>query len=372
VFKKNALQFVLLIYPETYAKLELVYNREILEPRSTPLENGRPLQGTWTRAFEDVDLLSIHRPYSIPLPGGIKGLRVKEWESFVIQDDRFYLQARLCNFKYYRIALVIMYNYETKEKLEFKKIIPGGGWRLPRTLNNASVDSRSYGFFFRIHSWLETKRIMLELNIESTRRRPAFTAHATFDLAEGKTVPMAVSLLFSEYRNMYAYKALTAIEGDVVSGGQHIHFTPAKTSGLFCDFKGYYPCRTISTWCSGLGFDKKNRRFGFAFGENQTREPYRNNENALWVDGRLTPLPPVKITQENGPGSNWIIQDMEGMVDLVFMPKESESSTNKLIFPTSDYSNTLGCFSGFLLNSKGEEQQVKNIWGTGEKLYLRM
>ena len=355
-----------------YVKILKVYTREILEPRPAPVENGIPIQGTWTTAFEEVDLLSVHKPYLIPMPGGIKGLRIKEWESFIIQDDRYYLQARLCNFKFYRIALVIMFNYETKERLEFKKIIPGGGWRLPSFLHNASVDSHSYGFFFRIHSWLDTKRIMLELNIKPTLLRPAFTAHATFDLAAGKTEPMAVSLLFSERRSMYAFKALTAVEGDLVSGKQHIHFNPAKSSGLFCDFKGYYPIRTSSTWCSALGFDDRNRRFGFAFGENQTKEPYRNNENALWIDGKLTPLPPVKITQSSGAEPNWIIQDMEGMVDLVFTPKDPERGMRNFFFPASDYENTLGCFNGLLVSSEGEELPVHNAWGTGEKLYLRV
>ena len=336
------------------------------------MENGVPLQGTWTRAFDEVDLLNIQKPYSIPLPNGIKRFRIKEWESFIIHDDRYYLNARLCNLKYYRIALVIMYNCETKERLEFKKVIPGGGWHLPQKLYNDSVDSRSHGFFFRIHSWLDTERIMLELNIKSTGRRPAFTAHATFDLAEGKTIPMAVSLLLSERRNIYAYKALTAVEGDVVSGGQHIHFSPAKTSGLFCDFKGYYPYRTLSTWCSGLGFNGKKRRFGFAFGENQTKEPFRNNENALWIDGKLTPLPPVKITRNGGPESDWIIQDMEGMVDLVFTPKEPVLGSRRFVFSTSDYENPIGFFNGFLLSSEGEELPVRNAWGTGEKLYLRV
>jgi hypothetical protein len=265
-----------------------------------------------------------------------------------------------------------MYNGETNERLEFKKIIPGGGWRLPRFLNNASVDSRSLGFFFRIHSWLDAKSIKLELNIKRTLRRPAFTAHATFDFAAGKITPMAVSLLFSERRNMYAYKALTAVEGDVVSGGQHIHFDSGRTSGLFCDFKGYYPYRMRSTWCTGLGFDSQNRRFGFALGENQAREPFKNNENALWIDGALTPLPPVKITRNGGPQADWIIQDMEGMVDLVFTPKEPERDMKNFILSASDYENPLGYFNGLLVSAEGEKLPVRNVWGTGEKLYLRV
>ena len=349
-----------------------MYTREIQEKRQWPVENGVPLQGTWTEAFDEVDLLSVHRPYSIPLPNGIKNFRIKEWESFIIQDDRFYLQARLCNMKFYRTALLILYDKETKKRQEFKKLIPGGAWKLPRYLNNASVESRSYRFLFRIHTWLDTKSIHVELNVEQTSNRPAFTAEATFDLALGKTTPMAVSLLFSGHRNMYAYKALTAVRGDWVSGGRHIQFDPAKTSGLFCDYKGYFPFRTQSTWCSAMGFDNAGKRFGFALGENPAREAYTNNENALWLDGSLTPLPPVKITQNGSASSDWTIQDMEGMVDLVFTPRELGHNAGKPVFSNLDIEYSLGVFNGIVLSATGEEIPVRNVWGSGEKLYLRV
>jgi len=356
-----------------------VYTREIQKPRPSPVENGTPLQGTWTKAFDEVDLLSVRKPYSIPLPKGIKSLLIKEWESFTIHDDRYLLQIRFCNMKYSRIALVIIYNCETKERLEYLKVLPGGGWRMPQSLYNASVDSYSNWFFLRIHSWLDIKSVMLELDIKSTRKRPAFTAHIAFDFTEGEPTPMVVSLLFSERRNMYAYKALTAVKGDVVLEGKHIHFSPDKTSGLFCDYKGYYPRKTHSTWCSALGFDSKNRRFGFALGENQTREPYSNNENALWIDGKLTPLPPVKITRSVKDEKDWIIQDMEGMVDLVFTPKERERGIRKSIFSMYasllfgyGYENPLGCFNGLLVDADGKELPIRNAWGTGEKLFLRI
>ena len=349
-----------------------MYTREILEERREPVEQGIPLQGTWAGAFQEVDLLKVNRPYPVPLIKKLKNLRIKEWESFFIQDDRIYLQARLCNMKYYRTALVFMYNKETKERLEFKKFLPGGAWRLPRKLHNASVESRSYGFFFRIHTWLDARIIQIELDVERRQKRPAFTLQATFDYIRGKTTPMAVSLLFSERRNMYAYKALAAVRGDLVSGGQHIQFDPAKTSGLFCDFKGYFPRRTCSSWCSGMGFDSQNRRFGFALGENQAKESYKNNENALWLDGRLTPLPPVRITQNGGVTSDWIIQDMEGMVDLVFTPRELGSSPKRPVFTGTDYEYTLGVFNGLVLNSEGEEIPVRNVWGAGEKIFLRV
>ncbi|MCL2601566.1 MAG: DUF2804 domain-containing protein [Treponema sp.] len=347
-----------------------MYTREIQESRRTPVENGKPLQGTWTKAFEEVDLLSIHRPYPLPLPRAIKSFRLKEWETFIIQDDRYFLQARLCNLKYYRTAFVLMYNKETKERVQFSKMLPGGLWQLPRFPDNSSVDSRSLGFFFRTHSWLDAERIMLDLNIRGKRHRAALTAHAVFDLAAASTTPIAVSLLFSQRRNMYAYKALTAVRGSVVFGGQHILFDPAKTSGMFCDFKGYYPYRMCCTWCSGMGFDEQNRRFGFSLGENQAADPHRNNENALWIDGRLTPLPEVKITRN--AESEWNIQDTEGMVDLVFTPKEPRMVSRNIIVSSMNYESPMGVFNGTLVSAEGEKLPVNDVWGMSEKLYLRV
>ncbi|MDR1949755.1 MAG: DUF2804 domain-containing protein [Spirochaetaceae bacterium] len=349
-----------------------MYTREIQAPRTTPIENGKPLQGTWTRAFDDVDLLSIQRPFSVPLPGWIRDSRVKEWESFAVQDDNFYLDAILINLKYYRAAQVFLYEKASKERMVFKKLLPFSGWRLPRGLANASIESRSYGFFFRIHDWLDADTIRVDLNIQATRNRPAFTAHLKYDLDEKKTTPMVVTLPFSERRCMYAYKALAPVRGDMVFGGRHISLEPAKTTGIFCDFKGFYPYFTRSFWCTGLGIDAENRRIGFSIAENQTRETYKNNENALWVNGRLTPLPPVRITIPNGTEADWVVQDVEGMVDLTFTPQEPLRSALDLILTKAEYDSPLGFYNGMLMDSDGTEIPVRNLWGIGEKLYLRV
>jgi hypothetical protein len=127
--------------------LILMYIREIQTPRTSPIENGKPLQGTWNRAFDEVDLLDIRRPYRFLLPRWARNCRIKEWECFSIQDKRFFIEAFLGNVKLYRMAQVFLYDQETGRQFTFRKVIPGGGWRLPLSLANASVDSRSYGFF---------------------------------------------------------------------------------------------------------------------------------------------------------------------------------------------------------------------------------
>jgi len=349
-----------------------MYTREILAPRASPVEDGVPLIGTWNRAFEKVDLQEIRRPYRYPLPRWAKNARIKEWECFSAHDGKFLLEAFFCNVKLYRMAQVLLYDKENDKKFLFRKLMPGTGWHLPQSLSNAAVDSYSSGFYFRIHSWLDADAVKLDINIKATRRRPSLTVHLAYNLGVQDVTPMAVSLGITERRNMYAYKALAPVRGDIVVGGRHISLKQDSCSGFFCDYKGYFPYLMQTTICSALGFDEENRRFGFNIAENQYRETNKNNENALWVNGQLTPLPPVLITMPNGPEAGWVIQDVEGMVDLTFTPKEQNKSAMNLIITNAELNFPLGYYNGMLVDSEGKKIQIKNLFGIGEKLLLRV
>ncbi len=349
-----------------------MYQREILDPRPSPEENGAPIPGTWTKAFEEVDFLSIRRPFAWPLPKWMRDCRIKEWQSFIVQDDNFYLETALINLKYFRTAQVYLYDKNTREYLKFRKYIPFGGWHLPTELYNSSISSRSYGFYFRIHNWLDADLVKVDLDIEATRKRPSFTAHLEFDLDRDKTTPMVVNLMFAEKRPLYVFKGFSSVRGDMVFGGRHVSFDPSQTSGAFCDYKGFYPYRMISTWCTAFGFDSASQRFGFSITENQAKESFKNNENVLWTNGKITPLPPVRITMPGGPESDWVVQDLEGMVDLTFTPIEKTRQSFGIILASADHHTALGYYNGVLVNSEGEHIQVRNLWGLGEDIYLRI
>ena len=349
-----------------------MYTREIQPPRDSPIENGIPLAGTWNKAFSQVDLLEIRRPYRFPLPRWLTNIRIKEWESFSVQDERFFLSAFLGNFKSYQAAHVILYDKEAGKNYALGKIMPGNTWKLPRSLSNASVECRSSRFFFRIHTWLIADTIKLDLDIAATKKQPAITAHLAYNLGSRDVTPLAVSLNFNERRSMYAFKALTAVRGDIVLGGRHVSLDPARSTGFFRDYKGFFPSRMYELACSGMGFDQDGRRYGFHIVDHLTKDTRKNNENALWVNGKLTPLPPVRITTPQGPESDWVIQDMDGMVDLVFTPKESSRFGANFPVIGGDFFASMGYYNGMLVSAKEEQIQVRGQWGAGEKIYLRM
>ena len=349
-----------------------MYTREIMAPRASPIENGSPIFGTWNKAFETVNLREISRPFPYPLPKWVCDSRIKEWVSFSAHNEDILLEAMFCNLKYYRIAQILIFNKKTGESSFYKKFKPGSGWDFPKSLSNSSIDSRSKGFYFRIHNWLDADTIRLDINIEASRRNPSLTVHLAYNVSSKNVIPMSVSLNMAEQRNLYAFKALTPVRGDIVIGKDHTTLNQNTCSGFFCDYKGYFPYKMQSIFCSAMGFDEENHMFGFHIAENQTRETNKNNENALWVNGHLTPLPPVRITMPKGPDADWVIQDVEGMVDLTFTPKEQNKSGLNLLFTQADYSAPLGHYNGMLVNSKGKQIQIKNLFGTGETLYLRV
>jgi hypothetical protein len=86
----------------------------------------------------------------------------------------------------------------------------------------------------------------------------------------------------------------------------------------------------------------------------------------------MTPLPPVRITMADGVEKDWVIQDVEGMVDLTFTPQEQIRSSFNLFLTKWEYHTPLGFYNGMLVNSAGERVPVHNLWGLGEKLYLRV
>jgi hypothetical protein len=74
----------------------------------------------------------------------------------------------------------------------------------------------------------------------------------------------------------------------------------------------------------------------------------------------------------NNPESDWVIQDVEGMVDLVFTPKVINRYGGNLLITSSDFFAPIGYYNGMLVNAKEEQIQIRNQWGIGEKLLLRV
>jgi hypothetical protein len=347
-----------------------MYTRHLLPQRNEPVETGKPVQGSWTSPFEKVDLLAVDRPYHIPLPGWILDFRLKEWQAFTVQNDDILMEIVIANMKFFCFAEIIFLNKQSKEKMHVFKTRPFSAWRMPQSLNNGVIDQACGGFSFLVQNCFVSHKITLNLSIDSAIERPLFKADLVLDLDLKKSTPLAVNLFIAENRSMYIFKNFSGIEGDIVWGDTAITLQSESAGALFRDCKGFIPYRSNYINCRAFGFDAGGRRFGFSLGENIVRKLNVNNENALWLDGTLTPLPPVRIT--GAEYGEFVIQDIEGMIDLNFKLAEDTNTPLDLLFISMEQRCSIGMFNGMVMTQNGEKLSVRNVMGILENFKFKL
>jgi hypothetical protein len=349
-----------------------MYAREIEAPIDTPVQNGKPVAGTWARSFKQTNLMDIAHPFSLPLPRWAIKTRIKEWQSFIIQNNDVYFEAFMVNLRYFRFIEATIIDKKSGEPVRYIDYFPFSFWELPLSLRDGFVSGRAPGYFVAINNRLEDSSLTLDLNMESGGGLPSLNTIFKFEADYKKYTPMSVNMLFSEDRCFYTFKTLCPVYGRIILGENKIFdLDSSNTAGIFRDAKGFFPYWTRASWATAVTFLKDGRCAGFSLGENQAKGANKDNENALWINGSLTPLPPVRITQ--GAENEWVIDDIEGMIDLVFTPKKPlEKLGFNLIFAKADLYNPTGLFNGFVISKDGEKIEFHNVYGCAEKLNLRL
>ncbi|MDA8425745.1 MAG: DUF2804 domain-containing protein [Treponema sp.] len=346
--------------------------RPALEPAPTAIvSNGLFEYGRFGGFFGRANMLDAARVFNYPLPRFVKNWRLKEWQAFQLGNERWFVFTALYDVKLFSLAYVQIYDRREKRRYGFERIIPGSAFTFPEELNDSRVAYRGSGTFLEYTANAERGEMKIELGRNNFDRARRFSACFRFSSDPKFSAPQSVCLPLGMNRSIYSTKLLMPVEGELSIGGETHLFEADSAMGVFDDHKGYYPWRLRYDWVSGFGLDAKGRRIGFNLTDNQVRDQARYNENCLWINNRIWPLPPVKVTRPQGPVGEWIIQDMEGMVDLIFVPEVPNDITLKLGIFQSDYHGPFGSFRGLIKNGEGEKINADLLYGAGEQQYLR-
>jgi hypothetical protein len=328
--------------------------------------------GRYGSPFSRANMLDVHRPYHYPIPRILKNWRLKEWQSYHFGDERWFFSASLYNAKVCSFVLFVAYDRERKMKYQIRRILPGSMFRFSESLSGSNV------YYRGAHNYLESscdyEGGKIQLTVVRGSRAPGrrFSGRFTFDCGPKAAAPEVVCLPLGLNRAMYSTKILMPMEGEFSLGGESRRFEGPASMGVFDDHKAYYPYHLRYDLVTGFGLDPKGRRIGFNLADNaQIRDPSRNNENCLWINNKIWPLPPVKMTRPQGNSGEWVIQDTEGMVDLVFVPEAVNDLRFNLGLIESDYASPPGSFRGFLSNGEGSKIDAELLYGAGEKEYFR-
>lgn len=337
------------------------------------VREGSLVLGSWEGIPGSANLIDVRRPYHYPLPRFLKGLRLKEWRAIQAGDEEMFIFAVLYDAKFLSMASVNIWDKKEEKREDFRHNFLGSRFSLPISLEFSETHANAAGDHLSIR--VDPEMGFLNLRAFSRPRKAVdkrFDLNLRFDLSKGNCSPFSVCLPLGLNRAMYSTKILMSCSGRIAIGGREHFFDPKNASGILDDHKGYYPYRLHYDWATGFGVEKTGRRIGFNLTDNQVKDQERYNENRLWIDNAVHALPPVKITRPYGRESPWVIQDTEGMVDLVFHPEVSHDIQLNLGLVDIDYAGPFGRFEGRLRSPSGEAVDASNLYGMGEDKSVRL
>ncbi|MFZ6864063.1 DUF2804 domain-containing protein [Undibacterium sp. Ji67W] len=127
---------------------------------------------------------------------------------------------------------------------------------------------------------------------------------------------------------------------------------------------GFLARETDWRWASAHGLD---------VGFNLQSGYFGNNENALWLDGKLISLSTARFDFDPAnPLASWHITTDDGLLDVVFQPEGCRREDKNLLIAASRYVQPVGTFSGWVKAHPGAEPSaINNLVGVTEDHFSR-
>ncbi len=348
-----------------------MYNRPILPAPVAVVSKGKFNFGCYNAPIGEVNLLDAHKPYRLPLPLFAKNLQLREWQAFQLTNGRYFIMAAIYNAKKMALAQFIVYDKQEKKKYRYEKTVPPFSLHIAKGLYNSHSYYRSSNFTVVAHNNLKEERIELSAHITNFANLPPLEANFTAFHTAALVEPMVTVMPFAHNRGMYSHKCLMPAQGNLVLNGETIVFEKSNSAMIIDDHKGYYPYPTRYDWVTALGYTANGSLLGFNFTHNQVLNPQTYNENCLWYNGKMHPLPPITMHRPNGVKGKWLINDNYGWVNLTFTPVAHTSVNINLLLLASRYEGPHGYFSGSIVLPTGERMGIDELFGMGEQFYLR-
>jgi hypothetical protein len=308
----------------------------------------------------------------MPLPVILSNLRIMETLRFVFCDADNIGEIELFNGRYFTFMETVLWNRKTGQKIAYRRLTPPRMIRFPRTFGNSITACRTRSRYVRILTRLQNKLIHADFDFLGSNSRPPCHGRLEMNLADPAFADMSCVIPYGIKRRCLAsYQAVAPLHGWIGTGYDDHELKEEAAFGFFDVRKTYFGLRTKSTKLIGLG-RIDDRAISFQLGNSVYHDDLRYNDNVLFVDGKTWPLPPVKVTRPYGVNGEWIIQDTESMIDLVFTPISDMPRKLSAFILRTDYHTVYGKFSGVLLTGDGEKITVREYPGIGKKILLRI
>ncbi len=353
---------------------EKIYTRKITKVPDSPVHNGKANFGSFYGCFKNFKIKGLLRPFGdLAIPRFLTNTRVSGAMRFLFCDEKVIGEISFFSCFFFSFMETTFWLRDTNQKYAYRQYLPPGFIHLPKHIKYSVTACRKRRRYARIFSRFSHGKLHADLDFLARGTRPSCEARFDLDITGKNALDYAAVVpYFVSRRCLALYLQTGALKGWLsFSYKPDILLNKETSVGLFEIRKTYTGLKTKRVIVHGIGrLDGKMLTFGLS--TSIAPDSYQHNENILLYEGKRTPLPPVTMTRPFGLMGKWIIQDTEGMVDLVFYPiSQNYKKVNAIIFRT-EYSTIYGTFEGMIKNCDGKEIKLKEFPGLIKKYNIRM
>lgn len=356
-----------------------VYSREIIKPPKQLIHNGKPVFGTFAGVPERLDIRGVVRPFGVlPLPTFITDLRIRSSLLFVFSTGEHIGTIDFFDARLFGHAEVVLWEKGGARKLAYRAVIGPRRRLVPKDTSTGVCVSFRRSRYIRVGWDARRGCLSLVLSLKGDSARPDVSAAFNASLGDSTSGCVSAVLPAPVMRRCRAMWIRTApFTGSMTLRDKDSHNAEPRRDEdgrvLLEVTRAYYKLRTKTISAIAAGSAGK-RQISFCITSTSLRavDADSYNENVLFCDGELTPLPPVKITYPFGLKGKWIIQDTENMVDLAFTPVSNHSRTLSIFILRTQSHSIYGTFDGAIRTKDGEHIALRNFPGIVRKQMMRL
>ncbi|MDD7805473.1 MAG: DUF2804 domain-containing protein [Endozoicomonas sp. (ex Botrylloides leachii)] len=345
------------------------YKREILPSPTEAVTAGVCNFGTFSSEIKKINLLETRRPLGLPLPTKLNNFRLKEWEAIQLLCEHWFFCIAVYNTKTIGTAIIMAFNRQTERMYVYQHKVPFWKLTTPSGLTDSHYYYHSPHLTLDIKNQLQTHKVTVSFSANHFKNQP--NLQGTF-CGHYLTEPIVTISPLGDNRPLYSHKALMTAEGYVYINNKKFNYASEHTCMIMDDHKGFYPYTMQYDWATALGRGSEGILQGFNLTNNQVKDQEQFNENCLWFDGKMYPLPPISIVRPQGVQGKWQIKDSYKLIDLTFTPRADVLNYLNLGLIKTRYHGPTGLFSGFIKTVDGPTVCFDGFVGMGEKKYIRM
>ena len=327
-------------------------------------QNGKLVYGNFEDAFDYINLLEAKRALGYKAPKFWKNFRLKEWEAFQLGNKDYFILGALYNTKVFGMIYISILIKKTNEIVVFERDFPAFLLKSNNSINDSVFEHTGKNYYIKFIDQINKNKISIELSIPYKEKGISVKLNGKIELPAS-----TICHPFYKNRGVYSYKNMCFSEGIIEINGEKNEFYKNDSVLIIDDHKGYYPWDLKYDWVTGYKIDEKGQIIGFNLTHNQVENSEKNNENRLWVNGKINYLPPITVKYS---GENWIIKDSKDRINLVFNKSNETTKKKNYGIMYVDYTAPMGSFEGFIVDDNGNKIICDNCFGMGERKRYRI